>query len=200
MKAYIPFCMILALASCQASTDKKATVVQTMTDSVAPRSSEGNTIVLSTGTKVHVTESHPIGASLSDIRIVAEGRTDTFLVKDADPVKTVLHADLDQDGQEEIYIHTSSAGSGSYGQIHALAVLGDSVFRSIRFPETDLQREVFKGYMGNDVFSSDGKTLIRTFPVYLPSDQASQPTGGTRTIRYRLLKKGKNWLFFEVND
>lgn len=200
MKALIPFCMILALASCQSSTDTKATVEQTVTDSVTSTPSEGNTIVLATGTKVRVTESHPIGASLSDIRIVAEGRTDTFLVRDADPVKTVLHADLDQDGQEEIYIHTSSAGSGSYGQIHALAIEGDSVFRSIRFPETDVQREVFKGYMGNDVFSTDGKTLIRTFPVYLPTDQASQPTGGTRTIRYRLLKKGRNWLLFEAND
>jgi hypothetical protein len=138
--------------------------------------------------------------SLSDIVLKLKDRGDSLLFKDADPLQTVLHADLDGDGSEEILLHTTAAGTGSYGQIKAVSLEGDSVFREIRFPDTDPKREIFKGYMGHDVFSIDGNSLNRVFPVYLPTDGNGQPTGGSRTIRYQLLKKGKNLVFIEANN
>jgi hypothetical protein len=54
--------------------------------------------------------------------------------------------------------------------------------------------------MGHDVFSIDGNSLNRVFPVYLPTDGNGQPTGGSRTIRYQLLKKGKNLVFVEAKN
>jgi hypothetical protein len=138
--------------------------------------------------------------SLSDIVLKVKGRGDSILFKDADPLQTVLHTDMDRDGHEEILLHTTAAGTGSYGQIKAVSLEGDSVFREIRFPDTDPKREIFKGYMGQDVFSIDGNYLNRVFPVYLPTDGNGQPTGGSRTIRYQLLKKGKNLVFIEAKN
>jgi hypothetical protein len=193
--------IMTTLLSCQSQPEQQANTepsqipVQDTTIAQNPQQ-----IILKNGTVIQINETHPIGMSLSDIVLKVKDHGDSVLFKDADPLHTVLHADLDGDGSEEILLHTIAAGTGAYGQIRGVTVEGDSVFREIRFPEIDPQREIFKGYMGHDVFSIQGNTLNRVFPVYLPTDGNGQPTGGNRTIRYELLKKGKNLVFIEANN
>ncbi|MGB4772092.1 MAG: hypothetical protein WBP58_11560 [Chitinophagaceae bacterium] len=193
--------IMTVLLSCQSQPEQQANTelsqipVQDTTIAQNPQQ-----IILKNGTVIQINETHPIGMSLSDIMLKVKDRGDSILFKDADPLHLVLHADLNGDGSEEILLHTTAAGTGAYGQIRGVTVEGDSVFREIRFPEIDPQREIFKGYMGHDVFSIQGNTLNRVFPVYLPTDGNGQPTGGSRTIRYELLKKGKNLVFIEANN
>jgi hypothetical protein len=200
------FVLILStLSGCQSQPDQQASPAPSQIPSQIPAQDSSKTqdpqqIVLKNGTVVLINETHPVGMSLSDIVLKLKDRGDSLLFKDADPLQTVLHADLDGDGSEEILLHTTAAGTGSYGQIKAVSLEGDSVFREIRFPDTDPKREIFKGYMGHDVFSIDGNSLNRVFPVYLPTDGNGQPTGGSRTIRYQLLKKGKNLVFVEAKN
>lgn len=200
------FVLILStLSGCQSQPDQQASSAPSQIPTQIPAQDSSKTqdpqqIVLKNGTVVLINETHPVGMSLSDIVLKVKERGDSLLFKDADPLQTVLHADLDGDGSEEILLHTTAAGTGSYGQIKAVSLEGDSVFREIRFPDTDPQREIFKGYMGHDVFSIDGNSLNRVFPVYLPTDGNGQPTGGSRTIRYQLLKKGKNLVFVEAKN
>jgi hypothetical protein len=189
------------LMGCQSQPDQQSsTAPSTQPTQDTAHSQDPQQVVLSSGTVIHIVETHPVGMSLSDIVVKVKDRGDSILFKDADPLQTVLHADMDGDGHEEILLHTTAAGTGSYGQIRAVTLEGDSLFREIRFPETDPGREIFKGYMGHDVFSIQGNTLNRVFPVYLPTDGNGQPTGGSRTIRYQLLKKGKNLVFVEANN
>jgi hypothetical protein len=196
------FVWIMAtLLSCQSQPEQQANTepskIPVQDTTIAQNPQE---IILTNGTVIQINETHPIGMSLSDIVLKLKDLGDSILFKDADPLHTVLHADLNGDGSEEILLHSTAAGTGAYGQIRGVTVEGDSVFREIRFPEIDPEREIFKGYMGHDVFSIQGNTLNRVFPVYLPTDGNGQPTGGSRTIRYELLKKGKNLVFIEANN
>lgn len=201
MKAFFLYLAIILLISCQSHPDQStntSSVVTPVQDSIHRQ--DPREILLPKGTVVRILETHPVGMSLSDIVLKVKDREDSLLFKDADPLQAVLHGDLDGDGHVEIVLHTTAAGSGSYGQIRAVSLEGDSIFREIRFPETNPEKEVFQGCMGHDVFSIQGNTLIRVFPVYLPTDGNGQPTGGSRTIRYQLLKKGKNLVFIEANN
>jgi hypothetical protein len=193
--------IMTALLGCQSQTEQQANTapsqIAAQDTTIAQNPQE---IMLKNGKVIQINETHPIGMSLSDIVLKLKDRGDSILFQDADPLHSVLHADLNDDGSEEILLHTTAAGTGAYGQIRGVTVEGDSVFREIRFPEIDPEREIFKGYMGHDVFSIQGNTLNRVFPVYLPTDGNGQPTGGSRTIRYELLKKGKNVVFIEANN
>jgi hypothetical protein len=72
-----------------------------------------------TGKTIIISETHPVGRSLSTIEISTKGfehnYADTF--EDKDPISDVFVADLDGNGFDEIYIITTSAGSGSYGTV-----------------------------------------------------------------------------------
>jgi len=150
MKPVYFVCIMATLLSCQSQPEQQANTapsqipVQDTTTAQNPQQ-----IILKNGTVIQIKETHPIGMSLSDIVLTIKDRGDSVLFKDADPLHTVLHADLNGDGSEEILLHTTAAGTGAYGQIRGVTVEGDSVFREIRFPEIDPQREIFKGYMGH---------------------------------------------------
>lgn len=201
MKPFFLFLLTAMLVSCQSQTEQSANTLPVVSPSQdSSQLQDPQQIILAKGTVVRISETHPVGMSLSDIVLKVKDRNDSILFKDADPLQAVLHGDLDGDGNEEILLHTTAAGTGSYGQIRAVTLEGDSLFREIRFPETNPEKDIFKGYMGHDVFSIQGNTLNRVFPVYLPTDGNGQPTGGSRTIRYQLLKKGRNLVFIEANN
>ena len=147
------------------------------------------------GKAILITESHPVGQSLSDITIKSSGfehnLTETF--NDLDPIKNVHVADLDKNGFDEFYIITISSGSGSYGSIIAFASNRDKSLSMIHFPEIEEGDERFTGYMGHDHFQISENVLIRSFPIYLSSDNNTNPTGGKRTIAYGLFPGEASW-------
>lgn len=154
-----------------------------------------------TGTRFYVSEAHPRGLSLSDITIYASSSEDTIRVSDADPINSLLVNDLDKDGIDELYIATTSAGSGSYGKLIAVHISKDQRLGQIRMAEPVEGDEHFKGHMGKDRFAIDSinQFLLRTFPVYLENDVNAKPTGGERTIRYRLTRTGEEFQLSPVN-
>ncbi|BDC97770.1 hypothetical protein [Persicobacter psychrovividus] len=95
-------------------------------------------------------------------------------------------ADLDQDGYKELYLFEYSQGSGAYGQVRAYASYSNKSFGPIYMPE--LSADLKQGYMGHDRFVIEGGQLVREFPIYNDSDTNAKPTGGMRTIKYRLEK------------
>ena len=63
----------------------------------------------------------------------------------------------------------------------------------INFPAVVQGDPNFKGYMGHDSFSIQGRRLVRTFPVYRATDTNVEPTGGTRRIVYMLAPGEALW-------
>ncbi len=151
--------------------------------------------VTRSGKSLLIEESHPIGQSLSDISLKSVGFEHelTELFNNRDPIKSVHVADLDANGFDEFFIITVSSGSGSYGNVIAFASNRDKSLSVIYFPEIQERDELFTGYMGHDAFGISNNKLLRSFPIYQPSDTNNNPTGGTRRLAYSLFAGEAGW-------
>jgi hypothetical protein len=77
----------------------------------------------STGKSYHISLDR-IGSSIMDISVSPQGFKNTnevFQLKDSDPLDQVFVEDLDNNGFDELYLITRSAGSGSYATIFGWA-------------------------------------------------------------------------------
>ena len=98
-------------------------------------------------------------------------------------------ADLDHNHFPEVYIFTSSDGSGSLGRVYGWQFLAQrkAEIKSINWNLTDA------AYMGHDSLWVENDVLCRQYPLYKPGDSNAQPTGGKRTIRYQLVSVGADF-------
>jgi hypothetical protein len=148
-----------------------------------------------TGKTIIISETHPVGRSLSTIRISTKGFEHNYaeVFENKDPISDVFVADLDGNGFDEIYIITTSAGSGSYGTVLGFASNRDKSLSMINFPEIREGDENFEGYMGQDTFKIEDQKLVRVFPIYNPGDTNENPTGGRRKLVYGLYPGEAMW-------
>jgi hypothetical protein len=148
-----------------------------------------------TGKTIIISETHPVGQSLSTIEVITKDFEHNYpeIYKDRDPISDVFVADLDGNGFDEIYIITTSAGSGSYGTVLGFASNKDKSLSMINFPEIQARDENFKGYMGHDTFKIEDQKLVRIFPIYNQGDTNQNPTGGTRKLLYGLYPGEAMW-------
>ena len=107
--------------------------------------------------------------------------------------------DLNSDGSPELLIYTTSAGSGSYGNVIAFSVLGGRSMVPVVFPDIAESPEAVQGYMGHDEFAVVETTLSRRFPIYKEGDSNSDPTGGIRQISYKM-EAGENSPVFRIHQ
>ena len=148
-----------------------------------------------TGKSITISETHPVGQSLSTIEISTRDLAHHFreIYQDRDPISDVFVADIDGNGFDEIYIITTSAGSGSYGTVLGLASNKDKSLSMIHFPEIRDGDVNFEGYMGHDTFRIEGQKLVRLFPIYTRGDTNIKPTGGIRKLVYGLYPGEAMW-------
>lgn len=102
--------------------------------------------------------------------------------------------DVNADGSPEIYVYTTSAGSGSYGSLIAYAANNRRSLSEIYLPPVTDDAAAGKGYMGHDVFMLGDGALLRRFPVYKEGDSNAQATGGSRQLQYRLEAGEAGWV------
>jgi hypothetical protein len=155
-----------------------------------------------TGKTIIISETHPTGQSLSTIEISTKGfeYDDAQTYQDRDPISDVFVADLDANGYDEIYIVTTSAGSGSYGSVLGFASNKDKSLSMINFPEIQKVDGNFEGYMGHDTFKIKDQKLERTFPIYNKNDTNQHPTGGKRMLVYGLYPGEAMWQLMVVKS
>ncbi|MGO4292269.1 hypothetical protein [Chitinophaga sp. RAB17] len=104
-------------------------------------------------------------------------------------LKDVMLADLDGNGQPEIYFAMLSEGTGKYGKIYAFD-LRRPVSR-INTNSIDTMQQV--AYRGQDTFYIKGKNLVRTFPAFREGDPDAL-TANTKGIILYDLRKEKDTL------
>jgi hypothetical protein len=156
-------------------------------------------IKTSTG-KSFLVETLADGSSVMNITIstLGYGENDqTWELEGTDPLTSSFVADLDSNGFDELYLITTSAGSGSYGTIYGYASNNDRSVTPIYIPgvsENDLNPGgSFAGYMGHDSIFMDGAVLKRVFPKYEEGDANCCPSGGKITIIYKLKAGEASW-------
>lgn len=138
--------------------------------------------------------STPNSSSINPVKIEIAGLESgpVILEREADGTVTGAEtADLNADGSPELYIYTSSAGSGSYGNLIAFSVNNRKSASDIYLPPLG---EAQAGYMGHDEFAVAGQLLVRRFPLYREGDSNAGPTGGSRRVQYRLVPGEAGWL------
>lgn len=148
-----------------------------------------------TGKTIIVNQTHPVGQSLSNIEITTEDFDHNYpeIYENEDPISEIYTADLDNNGFDEIYIITTSAGSGNYGKVMGFASNKDKSISMINFPEIQKGDDTFNGYMGHDIFSIEDNKLIRIFPLYQKDNTNQNPTGGRQKLIYGLYPGEAMW-------
>lgn len=123
-----------------------------------------------TGKTLVITETHPKGASLSDVKVQFQGdSTGALTFTDKDPISSAVTADLDKNGFDELYLVSTSVGTGTYGNILGVSSNRDKSLSYVFVPEMDENDKkpgkLFDGYEGHDRYAIENGTLIRRFPV-----------------------------------
>lgn len=95
-------------------------------------------------------------------------------------------ADLDKNRFPELYVYSTSDGSGSFGRVYAWQFLPERK-ADIRLPDWV---DGLTGYMGHDSLWVEPGMLCRRFPIYRPGDANAAPSGGMRMLRYQLQPAG----------
>jgi hypothetical protein len=95
----------------------------------------------------------------------------------------VFNADMDTDGNPELFIHTQAADSTNAAQVFAFEYNDDNA-RKLDFPR--LTRSQRKGYRGNDHFYIKEDHLMREFEVYNEDDSLAKKPIQKRIIEYSL--------------
>lgn len=104
-------------------------------------------------------------------------------------------ADLDGNGHPEIYVFTTSAGSGSYGAVVGYASNQGKSLSAIFLPPIEEDKAASAGYMGHDTFDITANRLVRRFPIYRQGDANARPTSGkVREVYYQLVKGEAGWI------
>lgn len=98
-------------------------------------------------------------------------------------IKDVLNADMDTDGNPEIFIHTQATDSTNAAKIFAFEYNDDKA-RQLDFPR--LTRSQRKGYRGNDTFFVKDGYLMREFEVYSEDDSLAKKPIQKRLLQYNL--------------
>ncbi len=171
-----------------------ATTVADATTTPVIEALDPNTRITSTGKKITVQDTHPVGESLSTITITTSGFIDnTPVVLEKNKLTNFFLADLNKDGFDELIITTLSAGSGSYGDVLMFTTAGDQALARITTPEVkeeDTKKGgLFEGYLGHDSFNLLDGTLTREFPVYGKGDTNASSSLPAKKLIYSLAEE-----------
>ena len=139
-------------------------------------------------------------SSLGTVFITPSGLEENKLIKEEVDGRVIdaQVADLNSDGSPELYIFATSAGSGSIGSLIAYGTNNKKSLTPIFLPEISEDTKYGQGYMGHDSFKIVGNRLTRSFPIYKKDDPNCCPTGGKRTVEYKLVAGEAGWILRAV--
>jgi hypothetical protein len=106
--------------------------------------------------------------------------------------------DLTDDGEPDLIICIYSGPNNDIGNVICISYAkADKTVVPIIFPDIYTDPKIRDGYKGHDAFSLVVGTLMRKFPIYLANDAPDKPTGGTRTVQYKVMNE-QGHLTFKV--
>ena len=98
-------------------------------------------------------------------------------------LKDVAVADLDKDGNPEVYCFTQSKGTESAGSVYGIAYLKG---KAVTIAADSINQVDIKGYQGKDTFYVQAPYLIRSYPLYKEGEVG--PSAEKQITKYKLEK------------
>jgi hypothetical protein len=126
------------------------------------------------------------GITITLVNLKFEGADPSFTVYGK--VTKAFADDFNDDGQPDLVICVYSGDNGEIGTVVGISYNADKSLAPIYFPDIYVDPKLRDGYKGHDVFSDLTGTLLRKFPIYLPGDAPDKPTGGVRTVQYKVMQ------------
>jgi hypothetical protein len=124
--------------------------------------------------------------TVTPVNLKFEGTNPSFMVYGK--ITKTFTDDFNDDGRPDLIICVYSGDNGEIGTIIGIAYNADKTLEPIYFPDVYLDAKLRDGYKGHDVFSDLTGTLLRKFPIYLQGDAPDKPTGGIRTVQYKVMQ------------
>jgi len=103
--------------------------------------------------------------------------------------------DLNDDGYLDLAIFIYGGANGDIGTVIGISSVTNKSLVPIFLPDIYTDPKIRDGYKGHDEFSLMVGTLMRKFPLYLPNDAPDKPTGGKRTIQYKVMSEQGRLMF-----
>lgn len=95
--------------------------------------------------------------------------------------------DIDQDGREEFYFLSYAGGRGRNVNILGFEETVENSLTPIKFTPQNPDSPQYKGYRNQDDYQFHEKKITHNFPLYEQGDAYCCPSGGARTVEYRLV-------------
>jgi hypothetical protein len=162
------------------------------TPAAAGKDKDGKQAGVYSQTFTHKRQSYQVeiasGVASSTLTITPKGLTlsNKALKKTVDGLfKGAEMADLDADGEPELYVFMQSPEGQRHGSV--IVVASDQGRRMVEVPVPDLAADAKNsaGYLGGDEFAIVETVLARRFPLH---DGSGEPTGTMRQMQYKLAK------------
>ncbi|WP_131694807.1 hypothetical protein [Dyadobacter tibetensis] len=144
------------------------------------------------GRKIHVKELQIEGMPLVEIQIIPSGYPNNHPVEigAVDPIDHIELADLDRNGEDELYIFTRETGIEKKGNFYVFAPLKGEKFVQIEMefldPKEFLKGGKLEGYLGHDQFVLEKDRVIRTYPIFEFNDTIVKATDAHRKVIYKI--------------
>jgi hypothetical protein len=102
---------------------------------------------------------------------------------------------LNADGYPDLVVYINLNDSLQSKTIYVFASDASKSIIPLALPDVQLDGKLREGYRGhNQVMMLEG-TLILKFPIYKPGDSNDKPTGGFRTVLYKMVRAGEMEVF-----
>jgi len=139
------------------------------------------------GSRLRVSEGEGEDRSIGTCTVSIEGDSGDAITTHFErngTISDVFFLDPDGDGDSDVIVWITSAGSGSYAQVMGCHFDG-SQWQLTDMTEIPAPLDI--GYMGHDTLSRTVELLRRSFPIYRQRDTNASPTGIEKVLLYNFI-------------
>lgn len=118
----------------------------------------------------------------------------SFMVKGK--LAKILVDDLNDDGHPDLLLCLYTGAKNEKGTIVGI-YSNETAIMPAAFPDIYDDAKLREGYKGQDEFTIMVGSLLRSFPIFKPTD-TDTPTGGIKVIQYKIIPDAENRMVFKV--
>jgi hypothetical protein len=123
----------------------------------------------------------------------SEAREAAFMIRGR--VTKAQIDDLNNDGYPDLVLYIYSDSNATIGSVYAMISSGNKGMIPCALPDAMMDGKINTGYKGHDEYSLLEGYLMQKFPIYKPGDDKNKPTGGTRSVLYKLTPENGGFKF-----